>query len=810
MRSEQKRPHYRRSLGAFIVLSTVAMGCIGVVAPGCGGGGSATISSEGGTDGTAPYDGATDTSTSDHSVGDASTDSPTSSDAPEETEPTTESGAETGTEAGSEGGTTACTGSETACTTGTTNGLCVSGICEPCNSPADNGNCATAYGDGGSLWVCAASGSCVPGDCTSDADCTTGGVDEICGITTPNVCGPCTSDTQCQDDPNYGPSTVCDTASGATQGGCVPATCSAKGACTTNASDFCCATGGTADCTGSGCSCVPGNCCTDADCSGELCGAGGPNTCGKCTTDAQCQNDPNYGPTTICDTTTGSATLGQCIAANTAGNCSGTPGATGGAPGTCSVNTADMCCAQHPCIPGTGADACCPGTAGNTYCATLLNNNSASCDATAYVCTACAGITNNTYTVDPVNGSDATGTGSGLSTGGTANAACSLKTIKRALQLIGTASVATTIQVVGGEATGPSTASGETFPITVPENVTITTVSGSGAATVTVAAGDDGFHMNAPLSAIQGNTGAALTITTTANGATNGVVVGGNAGNATGATSLSNVTITGFLDSGIVVNGGVLTINPGVQSNANGTASSGGHGLDVTAGEAIITGSATATTTFNENTAHGILVQDTGLISLTGTVTAGASGEGTVETNGNTAAGVWIQQTPNNGLQGSTITGLVSFANTAGNGMRIVAGSMVTVRNSVFLGNKGNGVIISAGTGATATSSMAGIDLGDTTTNGGNTFQAPLGSGNNTASGICIDVANGQAALLAVGNQFQATNCATTAATLYLNTKGCTNSAAQCSTGVCDLGLENPVSAVIPSNNTFNVSKCTQ
>jgi hypothetical protein len=462
-----------------------------------------------------------------------------------------------------------------------------------------------------------------------------------------------------------------------------------------------------------------------------------------------------------------------------------------------------MCCATQPCIGGTGADACCPGTAGNTYCQGLIDSGSAVCGA-GNVCTACAAVTGNTYIVDPVNGSDATGTGSASPV-----ESCALKTIKRALTLIGTPTAATTIQVVGG-ATGPSTASGETFPIVVPTNVTITTKPASGAVTVTIPAGVAGFTMNSPASAIQGNTGASLTITTTANGATDGVVVGGTAGTG-GATTLANVSITGMLSSGILVNAGVVTINAGVVSNDNGTATSAGHGLDVEAGEAIVTGGATAATTFNGNSAHGILVEGTGLINLTGAVTTANPGVGTVETNGNVLAGVWMQQTPGAvTLTSSTITGLVSFGNTGGNGMHIVVGSRVTVRGSVFLGNKVNGVNISGGNGVGTVDSMAGIDLGNTTTNGANTFQAPMNQGNNEAAGICIDVANGQAALLAVGNQFQATNCATTAATLYLNATTCTNSVAACATGVCDLGLTNPVAGPVASNNSFNVSKCTQ
>ena len=586
--------------------------------------------------------------------------------------------------------------------------------------PRDNGNCTTAYGSSGNpSWVCDTAGSCVPGNCNTDADCTGANAGEICGLATPNFCGKCTTDSQCQSDPTYGPSTICDTTTGA----CVPATCTSAGATCNNPADFCCGAGGAIDCAGTGCSCVPGNCCQNSDCSanpsGGICGAGGPNVCGKCTLDSQCPAGD------VCNTGTG-----QCQT-NTA-DCSGTPGATGGQPGTCTVNAADMCCNAQPCIAGTGAEACCPGSAGNTYCAGLPGGtNNSVCNPNGYVCTTCPAVSGTTYIVNPTNGSDAQGTGN---PGTPPVESCAFKTITRALQVIGTASAATTIEVVGGT-TGPSAASGEVFPISIPANVTITTQPSSGPVTVTVPAGTSGFTMNAPSSAIQGNTGSSLTITSTANGATNGIVVGGTAGS-TGTTSIADLTITGMGSSGILVNAGACQIGAGVLANDNGTTTSPGHGLEITAGEAFVVPNSTTATTFNGNTAHGILVEGSGNVTIVGSVTSASTGVGTVETNGNVLAGVWIENTVTVGHHSSSITGLVSFGNTGGNGLHVFAGSSVTVRSSAFLGNKGNGVLVSQGTGATATGSVDGIDLGDATTNGLNTFQAPLGSANNTGVGI--------------------------------------------------------------------------
>jgi len=469
----------------------------------------------------------------------------------------------------------------------------------------------------------------------------------------------------------------------------------------------------------------------------------------------------------------------------------------------------DVCVASPP-APGI---ACCPGTAGDTYCAAQLKVG-ATCD-TSLVCTACGAITANTYIVDPTNGSDTAGNGSAVNNGTPPVAAegCALKTITRALQIIGPNPVnATTIEIVGTG--GGAVGAGETFPLVIPANVTVTTKSGTGAVTVTVAAGKNGFTLGSPTSAIQGNAGATLTITTEAGAGTVGILVNGAAVSA--STTISDVTISKMGQHGIEVTAGSVAINAGVVSNTNGTAAFGGDGLFVTGGQAVINVAAgAAATTFNANTAHGILVEGNGRITLTGSVTNNATGAGTVETNGNAAAGVWLEQTAP--LVGTaplnTITGLISFGNTGGNGMRIVAGSQVTVRKSVFLNNSGDGVIISAG-GPGSTNSMVGIDLGDVggaaATIGDNTFQS-LGATANKAAGLCIDVTNQTTVLPAVGNQFSLKNCIVgTTGAIQTNPKNCQNLAADCVGGVCDLGFINPASPTANSTNAANVSTCTE
>ncbi len=364
---------------------------------------------------------------------------------------------------------------------------------------------------------------------------------------------------------------------------------------------------------------------------------------------------------------------------------------------------------------------------------------------------------------------------------------------------------------------------GETFPLVVPQNVHITTQGGP--VTVQVPSGKAGFGLASLDSSIAGGASAALTITTTVDGSvtpptggTYGIVVadGASASTPGNPTTISNLTVTGMLDDGILVQGGSVLVSQGVVSSSNGLTAAARAGLHVTGnGEAVITvASGSTPSTFINNTAHGILVDGNGYIKLTGSVISATAGTGTVVTSGNTAAGVWIEQTPGNTPPNqNVINGLVSFGNTNGNGMRIVAGSNVQVRNSVFLDNGANGVIVSTyGTKTTTNNTIANIDLGTsgpTGTNGGNTFQTASGSGTqNGGAGICLAIANGGATLNAAGNQFsEASPCTGSTQTLTLNTKGCGNSAAQCAGGVCDLGLQSSGSGTV---NTFNVTTCMQ
>lgn len=517
--------------------------------------------------------------------------------------------------------------------------------------------------------------------------------------------------------------------------------------------------------------CSPGDCRANADCAsnsnGPLCGIATPNFCGKCTADLQCASTS---ATPVCNTTTGRCVAGTCIASAT------------NPPAACPVNASDVCC-TGVCQVGGGAHSCCPGAGANAYCAGILGNSHATC--VGNTCTACPPVTGTNVEVDPVNGSDQTGTGDSTTAG------CAFKTITRALQVIGSAPVATTVTV-----RGPSTVNaGEAFPIIIPSLVTVTT--SSGAVVVNVPAGKSGFTLSSPNSGMSGASGALLTVSGQSHVATFGIVA---TTGSQSSTRIANLTVTGYLDDGILVEGtGVLSIGAGVTSTLNGTATARKAGLHVTgAGEAIVTvPSGSAPTHFDANTNHGILVDTNGFVDVSGAVTSPSAGTGTITTNANYAAGIWIQQTPGTPPQ-NVITGVVSFGSTNGNGMRFVTGSNVKLRSSASLGNQASGIIVSNTAG---NSDITKIDLGNPTgpAYGNNTLQL-TGASKNGSAGLCMTVRANSGRLLAAGNVFRSANCAASASVLTINKASCANAA--CTGAICDV-------AVTGAGNDVNASMCT-
>jgi len=399
-------------------------------------------------------------------------------------------------------------------------------------------------------------------------------------------------------------------------------------------------------------------------------------------------------------------------------------------------------------------------------------------------CTKCAQATNSEYYVDPAHGSDTAGTGA-------AAGDCAFKTIDRALSFIGTAVGATTIYLVKG--TAASTATGESFPIVVPQHMTIKGSGGLGS--IVAPAGQDAIHLIASSSGLE-----SLSIDGSANTARYGIWVGAGTGKVT--TTINDVVVQNFLNAGIEVLG-PMTIGHGVEVKGTGTSTVPSSGLNIGTGGAVILNvpAGQAVSSFHNNAGNGIIVHGTGSITLTG-VPGSTHGTGTVVASHNAYDGLAIYQTPSAG-KSNAVTGLASFANTRA-GLSVSGGSDITLRDSVLLGNTREGVLIYPYPTTTPNNTVNLMDLGTgltAGTAGGNIIQAAAGSDPNVGSGICMILAADQSAHLnARGNIFQANNCQTTTGTPALTHN------ATCTGGV-DVSIQHPGSGT--TANGILTAKCT-
>ena len=634
------------------------------------------------------------------------------------------------------------------------NQLCVSNSCVACTSDAA---CVadTTYG---AMHICLGTGSnaqCVPGNChDTSTECMNG---QLCGITTPHTCGGCgSSDTACKSDAAYGSSTIC-LSNACVTGDChnTSTDCAAGQICVT-ANHTCSACGTDTQCTsdaryGTGNICYQGNCqvgnchAASGDCSGanagRLCGVTTPLVCGACGSDSQCTSDPFYGTSTICNTTAG-ANQGRCISAACGTNST-----------VCAGNTADFCCG-NTCVPGN----CC----NNTDCA---NNPmfGAGYACTGNSCSRCDAISGNTYYVDPVNGNDVAATGSGLSAGA-AVAACSFRTVTRAMQVIGSFAGANTKVIIVGAGTTPrGLAAADLLPITVQPNVTVTTTGGP--ITIILPAAPNQGNPNVNSGFILSNSGSGVT-----GDAAAPLIIDGNSNTSgyaisvTGGTSaVSNLTVRNTRAHGINVTGGTLNIGSGLAVTNAGIAGQTRNGINISGGVVNINvPSGQATTSFNANTQHGIEVSALGSVNVTGAAVMPPTGNGTVIVSANLGnAGLHIHQTVAATLPPlNTINGLLAWGNNV-DGARIAGGSAVRIRNSVFGANVRYGIVIIQGTGGTTAQerNLAGINLGTgggTPDYGRNYLQTPTTVlGRNQTTGLCVTIGGAATApgtLAAAGN----------------------------------------------------------
>ena len=170
-----------------------------------------------------------------------------------------------------------------------------------------------------------------------------------------------------------------------------------------------------------------------------------------------------------------------------------------------------------------------------------------------------------------------------------------------------------------GTTTGLS--SGETYPITLPSNTTLTTTGGP--VTLPVPAGTL-FQLNNPASAISGGGSAAPLVLDGINHA-GGTAILVSPGASTSTSSISNLTIKNTNSDGIRVTAGTLTVGAGVVVSG-----SNADGIDVTGGAANINNASGTQTLFTNNASYGIEVGTLGSVSITGTPGSVPSNSGTV------------------------------------------------------------------------------------------------------------------------------------------------------------------------------------
>jgi hypothetical protein len=676
-----------------------------------------------------------------------------------------------------------CTGTND-CTSG--GQLCSAMSCVACTNDASCTN-DPAYGP---QHLCL-NGVCTAGNCRTTSDCTVNG--QVCNTTT-HMCVGCSSDSTCKTDTAFGDAYIC-LNSRCTQGDChdVSTECQVGQICGASTAHTCGACSTDTQCTmdsrygnGNICyqgACSTGNChATSGDCTGVnvglLCGVATTNSCGPCANDGQCKSDSFYGSSTICNTTTNDPNKGKCVTAA----CSNS--------GACAANGSDFCCGSL-CVAGN----CCTDSDCGAIGSACLN----------HTCTACNAVSGNQFYVDPVNGNDATATGSGMS-GATTVPGCAFKTIARAMMAMGaTPPAGTKIILVGSSGTTTGLAAGDTLPIIPPANVTITTTGGPIKITLlTTGAGNPaGFRLRNNNSGVAGTASAPLTLDGNNNAAGIGILVDPTV--ATNVAAISNVTISKTGGNAIRVSAGVLNIGAGVVATGSSQ-----DGLLVAGGVANISvPSGQTQTSFSGNTRYGIEVTTTGSVNISGVPGAPIpSGNGTVLVTGNSVSGVAIQQTPGTaGLATNSIDGLVSWANT-NYGLRLFGGSVVKVRNSVLLANTGYGVLVSSGANSAAGNNLGGLDLGTASDFGKNYLQTPLGAlGTNLTGGLCVSLTNCTgtcpaplaANLTAAGNFMVSTGNAQV---------DCSSSTATITKGTCGSQRSDGINVATGITTTVTIANC--
>jgi hypothetical protein len=225
-------------------------------------------------------------------------------------------------------------------------------------------------------------------------------------------------------------------------------------------------------------------------------------------------------------------------------------------------------------------------------------------------------------------------------------------------------------------------------------------------------------------------------------------------------TAISYVTVQNSGGNGIAMVSGTLNIGQGVVVTNAGSASKHHDGLNVAGGtvNVAVTGGQ-ATTSFTNNSEHGIYVTGAGVLNVSGVPVLPVNGQGTVVVSGNAFDGLEIFETAG-AAPLSTVSGLVAWNNTR-QGVQLFGGEKVKLRGSVLLDNKLNGVLVTSSDSSAASNDLTTIDLGRAGDPGRNLIQASAGA-NPDLTGLCINMSPGEGTLTlsAEGNVFSGpTDC---------------------------------------------------
>lgn len=372
--------------------------------------------------------------------------------------------------------------------------------------------------------------------------------------------------------------------------------------------------------------CVRGACRTNADCGGQLCLLPA-RVCVRCTSDVQC------GPGNVCNTASGACQGATCANANAA----------------CTANANDFCCGGS-CVRGTcytsaqcsGAEACIANT-----------------------CTTCAAPTGNVLCVDPAGGDDLRGTGA---------AGCCFRTLTRAVETPNDGGAR--VISLRGNVTG----AGESFPLRLPPNVSVTSDVNGTPRSIAVAPGAFAFELSTP--------GSSLTDLELYDGG-GGVRVLGTASFASNV--LTRVHAHDMSHDGVRVELGSVAIDGTFERNANGLRVWGGTGRSVI-------GSAH----FDDNRQHGIWVDRNGSVVLFG------NDAGSLTASRNGAHGLMLLNTPGTPAPVVRVEGLFALDN-GRDGMRVGSNSNLAAMNgNVLQGNARSGISVRSWAGGTGTVTLNG------------------------------------------------------------------------------------------------------